>query len=40
MPERQDLPDLDDRAHPKTTSAGPDQPDEAEGYSFILDDSE
>jgi hypothetical protein len=40
MPERQDLPDLDDRAPSPTDFDGRDRPDEAEGYSFVLDDEE
>jgi hypothetical protein len=40
MPDCQDLSDLDDRAQAQTATAGPNQPDEAEGYSFVLDDAE
>jgi hypothetical protein len=40
MPERQDSPPLDDRVQPQTATAGADRPDEAEGYSFVLDDQE
>jgi hypothetical protein len=40
MPERQDLPDFDDRAQPQPATAGADRPGEAEGYSFVLDDEE
>jgi hypothetical protein len=40
MPERQELPILDDRAQPQIATAGPDRPGEAEGYSFVLDHEE
>jgi hypothetical protein len=40
MRERQDAPPLDDRAQPQPLSVGADRPDEAEGYSFVLDDEE
>jgi hypothetical protein len=40
MPERQHAPPLDDRAQPQPVSVGADRPDDAEEYSFVLDDEE
>jgi hypothetical protein len=38
MPERQDVPDLDDRAQPQTATTVADQLDDVEGYPCTLDD--